>query len=86
MLLAGACGPPAIDHATPISDEGPPPVILPLDEVLAQTDLPGLEPTDTAALQSRAAGLQARAAGLSSAEADPATRARLDAALGAKTP
>lgn len=86
LLLVGACGPPAVDQARPITDEGPPPVILPLDEVLAQTDVPGLEPTDTAALQARAAGLQARAAGLSAAEVDPATRARLDAALEAKNP
>jgi hypothetical protein len=45
--------------------------------------VPGLEPTDTAALQARAAGLQGRAGALSAAEADAETRARLDAALAA---
>ncbi len=83
VALAG-CEPPRIDTGRALSDSGPPPEILPLDEVLAQTDVPGLEPTDTAALQARAAALQGRAGALSAAEADPATRARLDAAIEAK--
>jgi hypothetical protein len=78
---AAACAPTLPGRPRPISDEGPAPVILPLDSVLAQTDLPGLEPTDTEALQARAAGLQARGAELAAVEADPETRARLDAAL-----
>jgi hypothetical protein len=84
--MIAACGPPKFERERQISDAGPPPVILPLDAVLAQTDLPGLEPTDTTALQSRAAGLQARGAALAATEADPETRARLDAALEARGP
>jgi hypothetical protein len=84
--VVAACAPRLEGRPREISDEGPPPVILPIDAVLAQTDLPGLEPTDTEALQARAAGLQARGATLSAVEADPETRARLDAALGQAQP
>jgi hypothetical protein len=80
-----ACDPPVIDTGRELTTHGPPPVILPLNEVLAETDVPGLEPTDTAALQARAAGLQARADTIAITEADPETRARLDAALEAKS-
>jgi hypothetical protein len=81
MLLLAACDAPETGAIRTPASDGPAPVIRPLDEVLAQTDVPGLEPTDTEALQARAAGLQGRAGALSAAEADAETRARLDAAL-----
>jgi hypothetical protein len=81
MLPLAACDAPETGAISTPASDGPAPVIRPLDEVLAQTDVPGLEPTDTEALQARAAGLQERAGALSAAEADAETRARLDAAL-----
>lgn len=85
LLALVGCGPPRIDTGRVLTDSGPPPEILPLDQVLAQSDVPGLEPTDTAALQSRAGALQRRAEALAATSADPETRARLDAAIEAKT-
>jgi hypothetical protein len=79
-----ACEPPPLDTGRTPTSTGPLPFIRPLNEVLAETDVPGLEPTDTAALQARASALQARAGAIQATEADPATRARLDAALAAK--
>jgi hypothetical protein len=83
MAVAG-CDAPDTGATRALSRDGPPPVILPLDEVLAQTDVPGLEPTDTADLQARAAALSARAGAIAATGTDPETRARLDAALAAR--
>jgi hypothetical protein len=84
VLALAACEPPPIDTGRAPRPTGPAPIIRPLDEVLAETAMPTLEPTDTAALQARAAGLQQRAGAISASESDPETRARLDAALDAK--
>jgi hypothetical protein len=60
--------------------------IKPLDELVAIAGVPEVTTEDTAAIQARAAGLQSRAANLPATATDPETRARLDAAISARTP
>jgi hypothetical protein len=87
LLLLAACEPPAdFEAARQPLVPGAYPDIKPLDEVLATGGQPALTETDAAALQSRAASLQARAAALPATAADPETRTRVEAAIGATTP
>lgn len=86
VLLAACSAPPDFEQARQPVTPGPYPTIKPLNQVLAVVGEPELEATDAAALQARAADLQARAATLSATQTDPATRARLDAALDAQAP
>ncbi len=82
-LIAACSAPPDFESARRPDGPGAFPDIKPLNEVLAVAGEPGLEPADTAALQTRAAALQARAMALSATGPDAATRARLDAAIAA---
>ncbi len=84
LLAAAGCNAPRIDGLRTVADDAPAPVIRPLGEVLAETDLVTLEPTDTEALQARAAALQGRAGAIAASGTDPETRARLDAAIAAR--
>lgn len=60
-ILLAACAPfPEVDALGP--DPGPPPQLLPIDEVLAQAGPPGTDPGP--AVAARAAALKARAAGI----------------------
>jgi len=87
ILLLAACSPPAdFESARQPPGPGSFPPIRPLDEVVAAGNPPTLTETDAAALRSRAAVLQARAAALPASATDPETRARLDAAITARTP
>lgn len=87
LVLLAACAPPADFEAArqPLA-QGAYLQIKPLNELLAVGGDPALTETDAAALQARAAGLQARAGALASAQTDPETRARLDAAIGTTPP
>ncbi|MFN7597604.1 MAG: hypothetical protein ACK5PT_12810 [Cereibacter sp.] len=86
LLLAACTPPPDFESARQPPGPGSFPPIRPLDEVVAAGNPPTLTETDAAALRSRAAVLQARAAALPASATDPETRARLDAAITARTP
>ncbi len=64
MLALSACGRPEELASRAAIPAGPPPVILPLDEVLAQADADAAGGDPSAELAARAAGLRARARAL----------------------
>ncbi|MCA3510825.1 MAG: hypothetical protein IOC80_01890 [Rhodobacter sp.] len=86
LLLAACTPPPDFESARQPLGPGTFPRIRPLTEVSGPVNPPALTGTDAAALRSRAAALQARAAALPATATDPGTRARLDAAIIARTP
>ena len=59
------------------------PALLPLDQLLAAADAPAVAESRAASLTARAARLRARAALMRGPVMDPATRARLAAAISA---
>lgn len=60
--VAGCAEFPDLDRAVPASElSGPYPPLLPIDQLLAQTDDPQIGAEDTQALEARAAALRARA-------------------------
>jgi hypothetical protein len=65
----------------PAATSGPPPALLPLDDLLAQAAVPGRAEPVSGALAARAARLRARAALMRGPVHDPATRDRLALAI-----
>jgi hypothetical protein len=80
MLLA-ACAPLPDFGAFPQTSGAPPPSLMPLDDLLAQANTPGVAETRAASLSARAARLRARAALMRGPVNAPETRARLAAAI-----
>ena len=85
--LAACAEVPRFDRAGPAA-AGPAPAILPLDDLVARAPAPapGAAPMEAAAgsVAARAARLRARAAAMRGPVQDPATRARLSAAIAAR--
>ncbi len=75
-----ACSPLPDTGIAPSTVRGPAPQILPLDQILATAPPEGAAVGN---LATRAAALRARAGGLRGPVIDPATAARLDAAISA---
>lgn len=81
LLAVAACAPiPAVD-AFPKAAAMPPPVLLPLDGILAQAAAPSAGAARADGLAARAARLKARANLMRGPVHDPATRVRLAAAI-----
>lgn len=82
-LCMGCAAPPGLGPV--LRAEGnpgaPAPVILPLDQVIAQASGAAITPATTAGVAGRAARLRARAAAMQGPVQDDATRARLAAAI-----
>lgn len=81
LCLAWAACAPIPDLGQPAAPVGPVPQILPLDQVLAMGQTGQIAPDAAAALTARAQWLRARAAAMQGPVQDPATRARLAAAM-----
>lgn len=79
-IALAACSPLPDTGIAPATVTGPAPQILPLDQILAAAPPEGAAIGD---LSARTAALQARARGLRGPVNDPATAARLDAAISA---
>lgn len=78
LLLAGCSDWPDAGAPSPTAAPGSWPVLLPLDQVLANGDIPEAEDKDAVNLSRRAAALRARAAVMRSNPSDmDALRARL---------
>lgn len=75
--LMMACDPLPQIGAAPADASGPPPRLLPIDDVLARVPAAGNAPERGEALAARAARLKQRAAAMRGPVQDPATRARL---------
>lgn len=75
--LLMACDPLPDIGAAPPASAGPPPALLPVGDLLAQTPEPRITPARTDALAARAAGLRQRAGAMRGPVHDPATRERL---------
>lgn len=84
-LLVGCARFPEVDsRATRAAPDAPFPTLLPLDELAARADAPDRAEAAARQVTSRAASLRAQAAALRGTTVlDPATRARLLAALAA---
>lgn len=80
LALAG-CTPLPDFAAFPEGADAPPPALLPIDRLLAGTDAPAMAEAQGQGLSARAARLRARAALMRGPVHDPATRARLAAAV-----
>ena len=80
LVLAVACTP--LPDIPPMNNSaGPPPVLVPLDELMASIGAPRATEAASNALAARAARLQARAALMRGPVLDPETRRRLAAAI-----
>ena len=65
LLLLSACAAfPEVDRAERSLSEGPAPILLPTEDLLARVDVPSRVGSAQAPLTARAAALRARAAGL----------------------
>lgn len=73
VLTLSACARPDMLASRDLAPAGPPPVILPLDEVLAQADADATSGEPSADLAARAARLRARARALQDQARMPAT-------------
>lgn len=82
-LLLAACTPLPDFAAFPEGAGAPPPALMPMDQLLAAAATPGVAEARAQNLSARAARLRARAALMRGPVHDPATRARLAAALSA---
>lgn len=82
-LLAGCARFPEVDRFPPATGGAAAPALLPLDDLLSQAAVASAGGTQAAgeALAARAARLKARAALMRGPVLDPATRARLAAAI-----
>lgn len=80
LILAACAETPRLDRSGSLPP-GPPPAILPLDELVAQAAVPGLSDTVAPSVAARAARLRAKAAAMRGPVHDPATRERLSAAI-----
>ncbi|MGQ0565748.1 MAG: hypothetical protein ACT4OK_11835 [Gemmobacter sp.] len=65
LLLLSACAPfPEVDRAERLLGDGPAPILLPTQDLLARVDAPSRVGDAQATLAARAAALRARAAAL----------------------
>ncbi|MGB8812995.1 MAG: hypothetical protein WCC57_07400 [Paracoccaceae bacterium] len=82
LVLAGCAEFPELDVAPTVTGAAAP-VILPLDELLATAEAGQITVAVGTSVAARAARLRARAAAMQGPVQDPATRARLAAAIAA---
>ncbi|MFZ1469199.1 MAG: hypothetical protein WAT09_09490 [Paracoccaceae bacterium] len=81
LILAAGCGRPPAIAAFDATASGPPPALLPIDDLLALGNAPSTAAARGEAVVSRAARLRHRASLMQGAVHDPATRARLAEAI-----